>query len=327
MHRLKVKKPSQSGFVLFALALSTLAAGSCSLDSSDDTGAIALTIESPLALTIVPNFDMAPTSYLVKGTGPGGQTFSVTTKSTSYLQSDVKTGAWTVTVSALNAEGNTIGQGSGSASVPGPGQTAPLAVIISPLSGNGSVSVTITWNASNVPSASVTGQLLAPTGSAIPLTISMGSGTATAFASVPAGYYTMVLQLLLGGSDVAGAVDVARIIQGQTTSGSYNFTQTTGTGSLSVGINTASASSLAVTLSGQTSTLSAGSNMTVSASVSGYNGNVTYAWYLNGQSVATGPSLTIGSSLTAGLSYRLDVAAFSANESQAGSATCAFTVQ
>jgi hypothetical protein len=59
-------------------------------------------------------------------------------------------------------------------------------------------------------------------------------------------------------------------------------------------------------------------------------GNVTYVWYLNGQSIATGstasPSLTLGGNLPAD-SYRLDVAAFSADGLRAGSASCAVTVQ
>jgi hypothetical protein len=320
-------KTWRRGVVLFAFSLSILAAISCGLDPLDDTGAITLTIASPVPKTIAPNFDMTIASYVVSGSGPSGKTFSLTTTSTSVVKKSLKTGAWTITVSAMNAEGNTICQGSGSVSVLGPGENVPLTVAVSPLAGNGSLTVTVKWNPSSVSNASVTGQLTPPTGSAIPLTVSVSSGTATASASVPAGFYTMILHLLSSGVNVTGAVEVAWIIQGQTTSGSYDFTNAVATGALSVGISIANASPLTVALSGQKSSLSAGSSMTVTASASGYSGNVTYVWYLNGKSFNTGSSLTIGSGLTAGSNYRLDVAAFSANGLQAGSATCAFTVQ
>jgi hypothetical protein len=165
----------------------------------------------------------------------------------------------------------------------------------------------------------------------VDLSFSMGSGTGTAAASIPAGYYTLTVQLLNGGVKLMGAVDVARIVQGQTTSGAYDFTQAVATGgTIVVGIVPVNALPLNVSLSGQLPTLALGASMTVTAGTAGYTGNVTYVWYLNGTSVATGstanPSLTIGGSLAAG-AYRLDVVAFSADGLRAGAATCAFTVQ
>ena len=69
--------------------------------------------------------------------------------------------------------------------------------------------------------------------------------------------------------------------------------------------------------------------MTVTAAVPAGVGNVTYIWYLNGESKATGnsasPSFTLGSTLAVGY-YRLDVTAFTADGLRAGAATHRFTV-
>ena len=54
-------------------------------------------------------------------------------------------------------------------------------------------------------------------------------------------------------------------------------------------------------------------------------GNVIYTWYINGESRAIGDSYTLGSDLAVG-TYRLDVTAFTADGSRAGSATHTFTV-
>ena len=56
---------------------------------------------------------------------------------------------------------------------------------------------------------------------------------------------------------------------------------------------------------------------------------MTYIWYLNGVSKATGtsasPRFTFGSTLAVGY-YRLDVTAFTADGSRAGAGTHRFTV-
>jgi hypothetical protein len=204
-------------------------------------------------------------------------------------------------------------------------------VTITTLAGTGTLQVGVTWNAASIPSAAVVAQLLPMSGAAIPLVIAPQAGSAAcSAAAVPAGYYTLSVQLMSGTRQVTGAVEVARIVTGQTTSGSYDFTQAAVSGgSLVIGFTPAVTNPLSVTLSGQAATLPLGSTMTVTAAVGGTSGNVTYVWYLNGQNIATGstanPSLTLGASLAAGV-YRLDVAAFSADGLRAGDTTCAFSI-
>lgn len=70
--------------------------------------------------------------------------------------------------------------------------------------------------------------------------------------------------------------------------------------------------------------------MNVTASVAGNVGNLTYVWFVNGQSKGTGsntnPSFPVGSALPVGV-CRLDVTAFTTNGLRAGAATCTFKVQ
>jgi uncharacterized repeat protein (TIGR02543 family) len=136
------------------------------------------------------------------------------------------------------------------------------------------------------------------------------------------GYYTLGFTLLDTGIVVAGAVDVVRIVTGQTTSGTYAFSTVNAPGgTIQVNINANMQNPLNVAIAGSSASLSQGSTQTLTASVSNYTGNVVYVWYVNGVSAATGSSFTFGSGTTAGYTYRIDVTAFTADGTQAGSAT------
>jgi hypothetical protein len=135
------------------------------------------------------------------------------------------------------------------------------------------------------------------------------------------------LKLYDGSTLVAGAVEVAWIVAGQTTTGTFNFSQI-GKGGIQVNITPQMANPLSVAISGVQAVIGTGLGATATGATTGYTGNVTYVWYLNGLSVGTGASFAFNSAaspLVPG-NYRLDVAAFSADGTRAGSATSAFTV-
>jgi hypothetical protein len=323
--------PLVKGASLLAMLL---AIGSCSLGNgllAGDTGAISLSIADSVARTLVPSFDMTPARYDLAGAGPGGRTFAASSAQTNVTISGLAFGQWSVTVTARNQAGSAIGQGSGTTSV-STGQQSSLSITVAPLPGNGAVHLSVTWVASSIQNPSLSAQLLPATGSALPLAFTLASGSATCdSAAIPAGYYTLTLQLMDNGIVVMGAVEIVRIVQGQTTSGSFDFTNSNQPGgAIAVSITPDLSNPLSVALSGQKATLAAGSSMTVTASVSGYTGNIAYVWYLNGQSQATGssanPSLTLGGALSAGY-YRLDVTAFSADGRRAGNSSAPFVVQ
>ena len=77
-----------------------------------------------------------------------------------------------------------------------------------------------------MPSAAVSARLMPSGGTAIPLSFTMGSGTATCTrAGVPTGYYSLEVKLLSGTTEVMGAVEAVRIVDGQTTTGAFDFSR------------------------------------------------------------------------------------------------------
>ena len=294
-------------------------------------GSLTISIGQNMSRSLVPVIDMAIASYAITGVGPGGGTFSQSTSGAAVSIGGLAFGQWTVTVNGKNAAGTVIGRGSGSVTVD-TGKQSNLTVTVAPLSGNGTINLSVSWTASNVQSPSISAQLLSSSGSQIPLAFTLGTGSASCQnTNIPSGYYTLSIQLFDNGVLIMGAVEVARIVSTQTTTGAFDFTQASaGTGGIAFGITPVISDPLAVTLTGQVATLTLGSSMTITAAVAGNVGNVVYVWYVNGQSKGTGsntsPSLTLGSALPVGV-YRLDMTAFTADGLRAGAATYTFKVQ
>ena len=274
--------------------------------------------------TLLPAISMNPVSYTVSGTGPSGATFSQTTTGASVTVNSLAFGSWSIVVNAMNADGTLIGSGNAGASVH-TGQTTTVAISVVPLTGNGSLNLTVSWNASQVETPSIVASLTPPVGPATPLSFGINGSQATySSTTIPAGYQTLTVQLMDNNIAVMGAVEVVRIVTGQTTSGTYAFTNVNQPGgSVQVNITPALADPIPVSISGVPATITAGTSITATASVSDGTTGVVYVWYLNGVSVGTGSSFTFGSALSAGY-YRLDVTAYTAT--RAGSATASFQV-
>jgi len=279
--------------------------------------------------TLVPPLDMTVASYAVTGIGPGGATFTATSTGTTVTQTGLAVGSWTVVVNASNAGGTVIGQGTATVQLTA-GQTATAAVSVTPITGTGTLSLTVSWP-STVTNPSITAGLTPALGTAQPLVFTITGTTATySNATVGNGYYTLAFTLMQNGTVVAGAVDVVRIVAGQTTSGTYAFSSVNSDPIIVVNITPNPLNPLTVTMSGQpAAAVAPGSSVTLSASVPAGTGNVTYTWYVNGAAEAIASSYTLNSSaapLVVG-TYRVDVTAFTANGLQAGSATYTLSVQ
>ncbi len=313
-----------------ALLVFSVILASCSMPGTGVEGSMTIMINGGPMRTLLPPIDMAPVTFDITGVGPGGKTFGQSTSGASLIVSKLVFGTWNVTVSAKNAGGAVIGRGTGTAVVV-TGQQTSLAITVAPLPGSGTLDLDVTWTAADVQTPSIDAQLLPSSGSAIPLAFTVGTGSASALkAGISAGYFTLTLKLLDNGVLVMGAVEVVRIVAGQTTAGSFDFTRVNkGTGGIAVSITPANGDPISVTLTGQSTTLATGTSMTVTAAVPTGVGNVTFVVYVNGEPKATGsnasPSFTLGSTLPAGF-YRLDVTAFIADGRRAGAATHGFNV-
>lgn len=228
----------RTGRTAFALLAALLA--SCSLSGTGvdgDEGSIAITLFDATAKTLLPPIDMSPASFDIAGTGPGGRTFSQSTSSWSVVVNKLAFGTWSVTVSARNAGGEAIGRGSGTATVV-TGQQTPLAITVTPIAGTGAFDLRVAWTAADVQAPSIDAQLLPSSGPAIVLACTLASGSAGCLkAGIPNGYYTLLLKLLDNGVLVMGAAEVVRIVAGQTTPGTFDFTRIdSGVGSVAISI-------------------------------------------------------------------------------------------
>ena len=290
------------------------------------TGSLSISVvDSINARTLLPALSMQPSSYTVSGVGPGGATFTQSTPSGSLSIDSLAFGSWTVTVQAYNGDGMLIGSGQGTAVVH-TGQSTPLSVTVRPLSGSGTLALTVSWNSSQVDGPSILASLLDSSGNTTPLSFSVSGSQGSYSSSVATGYQTLSLQVLDNGVSVMGAVEVVRIVKDQTTSGAFTFDNVNAPGgSIQVNIDPQMADPLPLEISGVGGTLGAGSTVTATARVSDGTVGVSYVWYLNGRSVGTGSSLSFGSALAVGY-YRLDATGFSADGSRAGSASVSFRV-
>lgn len=288
-------------------------------------GTLAIRIEEPQPKTIVPGIDMTIAGYEVFGTGPGGAQFSRSGTGSGLTVSGLAFGAWTVSVEGRNAAGLHIAHGEAVVEVI-TGTTQSVSIAVSPIAGFGALSLEVSWPAADVGLPSVRGQLLPAQGPAIDLAFSAPAGgrATSSTNAVQNGYYTLVVSLLDNGLPVMGAVDVVRIVSGQTTSGTIAFPGVNaGNGSILVSIAPDMREPVPVSMAGQVNDLATGTAMTVAASVPAGLDNVTFVWYLNGVATATGAEFTVNTAsqpLAVGV-YRVDVTAFTAGGTRAGSAT------
>ena len=282
---------------------------------------------SEILKTIVPGIDMLPSAYVVTGMGPKGKSFTVTTVEPTVTVTKLAFGDWTVIVDAQNSDELVVARGS-TATTLHTGETKTLDMVVRPLEGFGTFDLSLLWNSDDVETPSVEAELVLHSGTSMDLPFTITEpGKAVYFGNtIPTGYHSLVVKLLDTGQVVMGAIEVVRIVKDQTTTGTVEFLDINAPGgTISVNISPDLQEPIPTTMSGQVAGMIVGEQMTVTASVPADVGSVVYAWYVNGDSVATGPAYTLGTGLEAGF-YRLDVTAFTVDGKRAGSSTHAFTV-
>ncbi len=277
---------------------SSSASGGSGGSSSAPAKSLVITIGDNInARDIAPALSMTAVSYTVSGVGPS-TTFGPTTVTAGTATiSNLETGSWTVTVNAYNGDTTPtlIGKGTAGATVSSAAST-PVSISVLPVSGNGTLNLTVTWPAAQISGTPSIQATLSPAFSS-PIspsawTVNSGTGTGTYLStanSVPTGYSTLVLNLLDSAGSKAWVVDTVRIIDQQTTSGTYalsNLNQAGG--ALVVNVTTNLQNPLTLSLAGTTSPyLANGSSETLTVTVVDSLGNpvtgtVTYLWYVDG---------------------------------------------
>jgi|GEM_PF-1978003 len=292
-----------------------------------DKGTLTIDFSVNNGRSILPDFDMDISRYDVRGTGPDGATFSVSTMESSVTIDDIVLGTWVIEVDGLNAEGTLIGFGQGETTLVNSLGTTCY-ITIRPLAGEGALALTVTWG-DYEGTVQITSQLISRISGATPIPVEFNIGTDSATYTnnaIPTGYYDLTLVISNGVRDIGGAMETVRIVNDVTTSATINVTINEG-GDATIDIVEDMNDPINVVLTGQLNLLQVGDSMTVTA-----NGeNITadeepvYRWYLNGALMQSGATATFGSSLLIG-TYRLDVSIFSGDGERGGSATHTFTV-
>jgi len=331
----KIKRSPGRQTLLFALVLVFYAVVIClafmlmsCATRVPDTGSLMIDVDHSIQpLTLLPDIDMTPAQYSFHGSGPNGDNFDMDENDPPVFIYGLKSGEWTVTVNAMNADRIIIGQGRVTATVQ-VSNTSTVIVLVAPVYGHGTMDITLLWNAVDVESSSVAGQLVPAIGAPIELSFTMvDPGRAESITnSIPMGYYSLSIKLFDNGVVVMGAVEVVRIVADQTTSGLFEFYDINHpSGDIAINIVPEMNDPIQVTFSGQEESIAEGGTMMVTATVPVGLDNVTYNWHLNGELKETGRSYAFGNDLPLGV-YRLDVTVFSADTMRAGSAQHVFTV-
>ncbi len=196
--------------------------------------------ELPTKTIAPPASDMVVGRYEIRGSGPLGDSFEDLTNTSGVLTVNGLTpGSWTLQVEAFNSGGLEIGAIGGVIA-----QTIPFTITaalvttfsvdIIPISGTGTLDLTITWPTGSVSNPTVAATLT-PYGITTPATITFTPGsppidTASYSDSARlAGYYYLMLQLIEDGSPVAwGHFEAVRVIYQQTTSRPFSLNMDAG---------------------------------------------------------------------------------------------------
>ena len=310
-----------------ALITLTFVTASCTrLDPN--TGSMILDIDPGFQInTVLPDINMTPAQYEFHGEGPNSGSFNVNDDQLPVYQRGLEFGEWTITVNVKNIGGIIIAQGSQAATVHN-GEVITCQIPIRPVSGHGALDLTVFWNEADIDLPSLHGQLTLDNGAPIDLdftTINPGHTQCTQ-ESIPTGYHTLIIQLLDNNMHVAGAVEVIRVIDTQTTSAVFEFYDINQPGGdISIILTPQMDEPLDIELAGQEVEILERENMTVTVTVPIDVGTVEYMWYINGEFKDTGETLLIGNNLQPGV-YRLDVTAFTSDHRRAGSTMHVFSV-
>jgi hypothetical protein len=259
-------------------------------------------------------------SYSITGTGPDGATFTTTTSGGDVTRDDLVMGSWSIVVNALNNTGLLIGTGTSTVQVTAGDSSTTITV--RPIEGTGSLALTIKWPSEQILVPAIEATLSPAMGTPQTMDFTITGATATYAAPTLAnGYYTFAFTLTDNGLLRGGAAEVVRIVTGQTTSGTCEFTDLNQVGGgLKITVDPQMLPPLSVSLTGALSAQIVGNTQPMSASVSNYTGQLSYSWYVNGVFQTTGQNYTFGEGLSIG-PYRIDVIAQTLDGSRAGNAT------
>jgi hypothetical protein len=217
---------------------------------------------------------LTPSSYTVTLTDSAGKESVSTTTNKTISIPDLKPGTWKVNVVAINAKGVSVGDASLSSVTITGDQKTTKALAIAEYQGEGTLSVTATWN--DMPSGENI-SVIVKQGDEVKVekTALTSSGTAQTF-TLSNGIYTVSFEPSAGSGFQSTSVSV-RIVKGMTTKVEKSFSTTLGT--ISVTINDTIVQVPSFTLSSVSATYASTDSLSVSAT--GIPSGYAISWYLD----------------------------------------------
>ncbi len=320
------------------LLISLLSSGcngnsSTGYNSPDSTGTLLLQLviqESNLEKTnkaILPDLLLIIDHYEVILSGPNDEIENHEADISGIISIDsLVIGEWTINVTAINSDNSPIASGDANVVVV-EDQTTNCNIDIIPIEGNGTLSLTITWNVDLAGSAIVIGQLESSTDAIPPILFLLDETNNTyEINSLPSGYYSLNVTIYDNSVIYGGMSDIVRIVADVTTTSSIDISPTSNVGEINLTITPEMSDPIVIEFSGTMDSIVQGDSFTINTIVD--TTDVVYTWSLNGPEMLSGAaesSFSIPTDLEVG-THRLDVVIFTSDGLRGGSATHFFQV-
>lgn len=279
--------------------------GSDGGEVKSNQGRLELNIASKQSRTLEPDAELVADSFRVTGTGPNGKALDLTFTGGSSIQLDsMEIGDWNIIVEASNAQGYLFSRGSLDVTIL-PDFVVQETVVLTTIQDTGSFLLMVEVPDAMSATPYLVGSLQAEFLPDIPLTFTSSPGnpgysnhTVLLDNTVPAGYYTLSVtvfddeNMLNDPSRYTGFADSVRILEGQTTSGSFTMNNAPGMEvTLNIEFDLNESIDVSILNAGTLPTSFAFNSttqfmLTADIPVSDPNfGSFNYEWFVNGQSV------------------------------------------
>lgn len=189
-------------------------------DTAIVPGSLTVVVGTPR--TVQPDLDLVVTSFSIVATAADGETLRAESGGPVLSFAAVTPGIWDLAATASNAAGVPILASVQSASV-APRVETSVAMVLEPLVGSGRVELGVRWPTEGVLEPRVTATL---SGDEQELDLSLECADSVCSGSltdVPSGYHVLSVALFDGDEWVTGTVDVVRVLAGEVTSLSVDF--------------------------------------------------------------------------------------------------------
>lgn len=250
--------------------------------------------------------------YNISGEGPDGEIFTADgVTGTTHSEDNLAAGDWSITVEAYNSSDDFIASGINSCTITEGGST-DVTITVMPRTGPGTLELNINYP-TDIGDLVIDATLTPYGGAAVELTETDFTSANPAVYTDPdlaAGYYYLTIMVYDGTTKLLGRTVSVRILTDETTVGTWTAesSSTPVGGTSAITIESELYNPLLISFSGDVSPLTAGTDQSITATLSESVSGETYQWYIDGDAITgeTASSITYGDELDLG-NHALDL--------------------